>query len=312
MAYRKEIKCEYYRVNFRKRNWSESTRDGLFDLRKWIAKANKKLKNSFKKVKRNHYDEFVRIDKIDLLNNISEGIDKKIYVLNFVKMREKNLPSKVKEEEIAQPLVLEKDESIGEHVTALYDPEYNILMVQRNAHSLTPTGISNYLNELWGKKDKETIHLTPIFYKEIFEKIKKAQTYRSLTLRLTDFSNTEYQNGNNILGKMVKNFGGFEAVNVEINLTMGHNFKRGLNKNHIHNTLAVAEANEDVVKKTVVGMKESEDTNVEHLDLFEEKIHDIIPMKLERKESIDFKELSVFMYNKYENRVDEILENMQR
>lgn len=54
----------------------------------------------------------------------------KIWTMRFMKLRDTNIPSKVKENEIAIPVELADDEYIGEDVTFLYDEEYGIAMIQ--------------------------------------------------------------------------------------------------------------------------------------------------------------------------------------
>ncbi len=41
---------------------------------------------------------------------------------------------------------LDEDEYIGEEVSALYDQEYSIIMLQRNRNSLSPSGIEKYFS----------------------------------------------------------------------------------------------------------------------------------------------------------------------
>ncbi|WP_041607818.1 DUF6731 family protein [Halobacteroides halobius] len=150
MAYRKKIICEYYAVACRKNDQSDDNPDAFFDFRRWIKKANQFLpseeENTYDDLTYTYYQEEARLDNIWLLE---EGV----YALKFARLRQTNLPHTATEKNEGEPISLEDNEYIGEEVVGIYNAQENILMLQRNKHSLSPTGIEQYLNLLWGNKE---------------------------------------------------------------------------------------------------------------------------------------------------------------
>lgn len=59
-----------------------------------------------------------------------------IYVFRAYKLRDYNVPSKIREGESAEPIELDDNEYIGEDMTVLYDWKNSICMIQQNRMSV--------------------------------------------------------------------------------------------------------------------------------------------------------------------------------
>lgn len=163
MSYIRKVRMEYYEVVCKAKDDSAGIPDRSFDLNLWINKA---AKLSLEARTFDYYEEQARLDKFWY----DDGSE--FWFLNFVRLRETNIPSKARKDKEAEPITLDDDEYIGEDVTALYDEKLNIFMLQRNRHSLGVSGLEEYLNLIWNAEDI-TIYLRPICPKNLQEKAKK-------------------------------------------------------------------------------------------------------------------------------------------
>nr|WP_245671853.1 DUF6731 family protein [Desulfuribacillus stibiiarsenatis] len=174
----RKVRFEYYHVTFRKKSDGNNDRDREFDLVRWIDKATKK---SLEGRTYDYKDEQARLEQGYWDDELQ------YYCLHFVRLRDTNIPSRAKANEKVEPIELEDDEYIGEEVSALYDENHHILMLQRNKYSLGPQGIEEYLNLVWDKED-ETIYLRAICPPDAIELARKASEYRRINLRLADIN----------------------------------------------------------------------------------------------------------------------------
>jgi len=291
MSYNRKVGFEYYHVICNK-NDSEVK----FDLRRWMSEINEL---SLESRARDYYQEEARLDdaSFDDVNNY--------YFLQFVRLRETNIPNKAKVNSQSEPIELEDDEYIGEGVTALYDPSNNVIMLQRNRYSLSPTGIEKYLNLTWAGDEK--IYLRPIINENIIEKIKKAEYYRKLKVRFADLPENSYKGSKfSAIKSIVNQIGKFDAVNAEVTITLGYERGISLNKEAVNDTITELTNNEDLIKKAEISKKDTDDTRVETLDLFEHKLHDYIYIALESKQSLNYFILKPEMIVTYNDRKSEV------
>lgn len=137
--------------------------------------------------------------------------------LNFLKLRETNIPNKAKINSEAEPIPLEDDEYIGEDVNALYDEELYILVLQKNKYSLSFSVIEDYLNEIWKQDEDLDIFLRPILPQDAFASIENKGTYRKLNVK---FDNVRYSHFAGEAGSTLKDIyesiGSYGCINAEI------------------------------------------------------------------------------------------------
>ncbi|MDO8223948.1 hypothetical protein KHP33_003545 [Bacillus cabrialesii subsp. tritici] len=140
--------------------------------------------------------------------------------LHFVRLRDTNIPSTARATAGVEPLELEDDEFIGEEVSALYDEDNHVLMLQRNKYSLGPEGIEEYLNLAWNNPN-DTIYLRPIAPPNVFDLAKEATEYRKINIRFADL---RHQNTRRLqdrlrspIGAIIESFGQYEGCNAHIN-----------------------------------------------------------------------------------------------
>lgn len=292
MPYRK-VRFEYYRVVFKKNEDSNGDRDRLFDLLQWMNKA---MKKSLEGRTYDYYAEQARLESGYWDPELEFSF------LHFVRLREINIPSKAKTDQEVEPIELENDEYIGEEVSALYDEENHVLMLQRNMHSLGPEGIEEYLNLLW-ENDEEEIYLRPIAPPNAFDVAKNAYEYRKVNIRFADINKNEESKIKSIfrspLKNMIKSFDDYEGVNAQVSITMGNVRKESLDRKTITDTLDDIEKNPEYFSKAEVAKKDTEDSRVELIDLFTHKAHDFGNFRMERRETLNHYTIAKEMWTFY-------------
>lgn len=301
--YRK-VRFEYYQVVFRKKEDGKNLRDRLFDLTLWMDKA---MKKSLEGRTYDYYSEQARLERAYWDDEL------KFYFLHFVRLREINIPSKAKTDKAVEPIELEDDEYIGEEVSALYDEDNHVLMLQRNRHSLGPEGIEEYLNLLWDN-ESETIYLRPITPPNTFDIVRNASEYRKINIRLADINKNDEEKIDSRFKSKLKNiikaYKEYKAVNAQIIVTMGNVKNESLDEKTVKDTLSDIENNPEYFAKAEVAKKDDEDSKVELIDLFSHKAHDFGTFKMEKRETLNHYAVAKEMYIFYSS--DEDCHNRQK
>lgn len=274
----RKIRMEYFRVVCRRRGQSDSDPDVLFDLNKWIEKAERL---SLEARTFDYQAEQARLDR--LWYNSEE----EYWFLNFIKLRETNIPHKAKIDSIAEPMALADDEYIGEDVNALYDDELYILMLQRNRYSLGVSGIEEYLNLIWDGQEELRLYLRPIAPANIKDKIRGKSTYRKMTVRFNDIQTKKLKDTKSKTFKeLFDSIGKYQCVAAEINITMSYNKTEYLDAQTVKDTIDDIYNNKEIISKAEISYKDDIDDKVEVLDLFSDKWHDFIFVALRKRESL--------------------------
>lgn len=292
MDTRRKVKFEYYEVVFRKRADPDNMPDRSFDLLRWFDKV---ARLSLAERTYDYYQERARLE------NVYYNQDFGYWFLHFVRLRDTNLPSKATENTEVEPLELGDDEYIGEEISALYDEKLKVLMCQRNRDSLSISGIERYLNLTW-RSDDETIYLRPIILPDSIQRAKEAGYYRKLTIRFADLRKKAFKEGRSPLKRIVDAFGAYEAVGAEITINLGHLRGDSLHRETVHDTINDIVENRDLITKAELSEKKDDDTSVEIIDLFDEKLHDYAWIPVQKRKPMAHSDIAFAMTEKYRDK----------
>lgn len=291
----RRVKFEYYHVVFRKKDDPKNARDRLFDLVVWIDKA---MSKSLEGRTYDYKSEQARLDNAYWDDELG------YYFLHFVRLRDTNIPSKAKLESQVEPFELDDDEYLGEEVSALYDEDYHILMLQRNRYSLGPEGIEEYLNLIWDNPD-ETIYLRPICPPDVFEMVRNSKEYRRINISFSDLnlqSKKKFVDRlKSPLKQIVESFNEYEGVNAQVIITMGNAKGYSLRRETVEDTLIDIQENKEFFSNAEIAKKDSDDARVELIDLFEHKAHDFATFRMEKRESLSHYAIAKEMWAIYSN-----------
>lgn len=203
---------------------------------------------------------------------------------------------------------LDEDEYIGEEVSALYDQGYNIIMLQRNRNSLSPSGIEKYFSGVLGNGD--LIELAPIPVPDELRTVKQEQIFRKLNIGFapTNIDDELMNNTNKSIMQIIKGCRDLGALRVSITLSIGNSKKEKTLKQDEIIELGNLE-NYDGFNKIQVSRRENEDTEIETVDLISGKLNDVITMDVSRVNPIKYERLIVEMQNLY-NAKDKLLKKL--
>lgn len=295
--YRKrKIRIEYFRVV----KSHDGYPDELFDFRTIIEIWDQLSLAERRKI---YYQDDVRIDEIsyDKINDY--------WALKFVRLRQTGIPSIASENQVAQPIRLLEDEYIGEEASAIYDVKNHILVLQRNRDSLGPSGLETYLNQFYQRTDESMVSLRPIRSLDLNEKLKNVKEYKKITLRFADISSKAIKDQTNLsFGQFFNTCKAFKANTATITMSLGRGRNNGsLDKETIQETVSSILENKDMIETAELNVKTSELEPVETIDLFSQRSHDFIEIKVEKLETIAFEQIVGTMIKKYARKKPEIL-----
>lgn len=295
-TYRRHIKFCYYKVAT-----MEIDKDGKdhicgkFNLIEWLMNMEEESK-----VKRN-----VELSDCSVnLEQYSRFPNENIYAIRAYKLRDANVPSKIKEGEVATPIPLDPDEYIGEDINFLYDRERSICMLQQNRMSIGVSRLVEWINELCPMEKKKVVFI-PI--SDRFD----ANKMGSKSVRSIDFTfaNLEPSDKDGSLGQIIGGLSRYNSTTAKITLTVGREKKAELNKGCVVDLIQDLQTNPGIVTSAKVKLKsdsliDDDKSRIEIVDLFENSVHDYIVFDIEKRKPLDFAHAKSKMFEKYNERVN--------
>ncbi len=291
------IKFNYFKV------YCKDVRTGKtseFDINYLISKVDGKELSELTEA---YYQEKARLDKFWYCEKFD------YWFLNFTRLRDTNIPNKAYVNKESEAIELAADEFISEECNAIYDCSLNVLMLQRNIHSLSVMGIEKYLNQILNDSSL-TIILTPILNKNIFEKVDKAKCYRRMTIGFANIKDKHVMLKNSSLSQIWDFCNRYNSLNAEITISIGRGKSEALDSEAIKETLNDIENNKSFIRKALVTYK-TDDDKVNVVDLIEDVMCDYITVALEKKISLASQYVENLMYEKFNQRKGEIYEILE-
>lgn len=290
----RNVKFQYFglvRQEKMKNRWKGK---GKLDIYAWMDKLEKKkLLNATIDLG----DLKASVDKVEWFENND------VWVLRFMKLREDNIPSIVKENQEAEAISLAEDEYIGEGLHMLYDNNNGIAMVQVNRFSLGIKRLEDFLTCIWDVEN-ERVKLRAVMDQQIFDSGIRRK-YKAIEVNFANIS-PESEEGPRSLGTIMNSFRRFHGVAGCVKISFGRRKGDTLNIDEINK--AVEEAMED---SSVVGLKlhikDDDARPVEIIDLFDNVCKDIITFNLAAKTTLNYDYASRLMIRSYEAKKDHIV-----
>jgi len=203
---------------------------------------------------------------------------------------------------------LDEDEYVGEEVSALYDQEYSIIMLQRNRNSLSPSGIEKYFSGVLDNGN--LIELVAIPVPDELKVVKQEQIFRKLSIGFapTNIDDEILNNANQSILQIIRGSRDLGALRVLITLSLGNSKKEKTLKQEEIIELGNLE-NYNGFNKIQVSRREDEDTEIETVDLISGKLKDVITMDVSRINPIKYERLIIEMQSLY-NAKNELLKKL--
>ena len=226
-----------------------------------------------------------------------------IWVFRFMKLREDNIPSIVKENQEAEAIPLGEDEYIGEGLHMLYDNNTRIAMVQVNRFSLSLKRLGDFLTKVW-EIENERIALRAIIDELGFNGSIRRK-FKSIEINFANISQ-ENEMGHRSLSAIMNSFRKYQGVAGSIKIGLGRTKGDTLNIDEVNET--VKDALED---HSVVGLKlhikDDDQRPVEIIDLFDNICKDVITFNLAAKTTLNYDYAANMMIRSYEVKKEHIL-----
>lgn len=290
----KKITVEYYKSEITKEN--KLSNISLNDLLNRVKQ--KELRERIYQVD----DHKVRIEKMQ-----QEG---DYWLLNILRFREGDISKTAKLDEEAVDIDLDEDEYLSEDMTVIYNPKVDVFQIQRNRYCFTPSQISRLISEMIMcelKWDDISCKLIPILKNNLDEELKRKNRCKKLVFKISDWKTPEQQFCNDSMYHIASIGNEFEAVEVEVSISVGRSRKKVLNFTTVNNFINMFRSNnqDDVSVMKAVASLGNEDTKFEQFDLLSDKLNNIIEMQIEKRHSISFEKLSKEMLICFKNNIRE-------
>ncbi|MEI5991428.1 hypothetical protein A5881_002963 [Enterococcus termitis] len=263
MVKKRAVRFEFFQVNGKYTEGKNVTK-GLYDLYPLADEINRMKNMTDRDV--TLFGEKVRMDRFFEINSSPE-----LYAIHFTRLRN-DKPAYVElNNEILKEIPLNPGEYIAEDISCLYDKELSVLMVQRNIHSLSPSGIEEYFTEM--SSDGIEIELMPVVNKEIISKALANEKFRKIELRAAS-ANSQTNNNplRKMLGPFVDLFDSFEGTNFVIEISAGRS-KKDLSETQMKEVINAIKEDKSLFSSAIVSAKKSKEIPIEKYDLLNGKLY---------------------------------------
>lgn len=280
MNYKRNIKFNFYQIKYAEIVKDEWTDLKVFNLVDWLLKIKRENKIQQSIVFGNTRARIETI-KYDRANEV--------YGIRFMKLRDVNIPSKVKENQDAEVIQLADDEYIGEDLNVLYHKKTGILMIQSNRFALSVGKVEEFISYTWGNPNCR-IYIEPIMYSNANEKI-EAGEIKNIDIsfaNLTEWSDGKgkYKSLDSII-KMIKSYGGIVG---HVAISLGHVKNESLNKNRSSQLAHEIRDSKKFINSAKMKVKEDDESETEIVDLFDCVYYDYIEFTLKSRETLSFEQ----------------------
>jgi hypothetical protein len=295
----KYVKFDYYRTVVRPKGSPATVPDSPFDIRPFLSRVGSK---PLPERAMAYKQEKARMESYAYDSNTG------FWDIYFGRLRDFNQPYLAREDGPSEPIDLDDDEYIGENVSAIYDEDHHILMLQRNRYSLGPSAIEEYLNYFHSDGNEE-IFLRPIRLTDPRGKVNSAAFHRKFRIKFADLDKKTTEGRGASLSKWMSLFQEYESVTGEVIISVGRQKKATLGGS-LRDFVNELHENKDVVVGAEMTIRKSELSEVEVVDLFEEHAHDIIPFTVPPRTVLNHEAVVYQMAQTYEKRKAEIIHNL--
>lgn len=246
-----------------------------------------------------------------------------IWGIRFMRLRDTNIPSTVKEGEASTPVELEADEYIGEDVTMIYDESCGIAMIQSNRFSLYPSRIEELINN-YNPFDGYNILINPIADNTELNLDNNDQS-KKITMSFANIER-EIPKTRSPLSDIINSYHKLEGIAGSVTIGVGRTKKevrratngkikkfkeeRFLNSVEVRDLIEDIYDNKHIISSSKIELKDEDGPNVEIIDLFDNLYHDYLKFVLESRSTLGFEYVFNSMIERYLERSGTILQTL--
>lgn len=261
---KQRVRFDFFQVLQFDKNSDEDT---ICDISKFLQEINgvKPLENRVK----SYFGEPVRMDSIHV-----EPDHQELTYFHLTRMRDEGIASTTEKTEKLTDLNLSTDDFIAEDANCIFDSKLRVLMLQRNIHSLSQSGLLEYLklmySDLHEGKDAN-ISFEPVPDIESVKQALNATKYNQLAVKFAS-------NNVNVLPNMLEKFLGvfkatFDSIggdSLSLVISIDRGNKSGLKSAEMRSLINDVKNNKSIFSSVLVKGKQG-DAPVEIYDLINGK-----------------------------------------
>ena len=285
MEYKRNVRFEYFQiwVNKISPEGKKSGKSELFNLVDWIDKIKR---DGLEQKSLDIGSAKARIDccKYD------KGTD--TWAIRFMRLRDTNVPSKVKDNHEAEVIELDDGEYFGEDITMIYEKKSGIAMIQCNRFSL---GISKIEELLWTTYGENDIFISIVPIADTKDKkYSNKNNYKTFEITFANIQKWKPEKSKacsfNSFMDLVKKFDGYIG---KVSISLGHSKEDTLCRDESVEFIKDLQENREYVRSAKVKWQKNDGTgddsnDVEIINLFDNIFQDIVPFTIMSKEALDF------------------------
>lgn len=279
-TYKRYIRFQYYQIRYIMEEETNKEKYRIFNIERWAQ-----MMDDENMIQRSiaFNDAIARLDNIEFFQH------SRLWGIKLMKLRDTNIPSKVKEYEEAELIELESNEYIGEDLFLLYDPETGIAMIQQNRYALGISRVEEFFRETYSRLSgkKVAVNIEPVCQRNDIKRLRKSK-YRYLELSFANIDKYKDSDGKSSLARIMQPFKDLYGINGTIKISLGHTKTDTLNRNEIQELIEAVNSNKRFIRSAKLKIKEDDDADVELIDLFSEVLYDIIPFDLKVRGGLEY------------------------
>lgn len=284
----KKFKCEYYQLT----EEIPGGREALFDLEAWL-----KMIDEYSLEERAHpyKEDSMRLEESYFHHTYG------LWFLRFTRQRTNDVPSFSGRNRPSEFMNLKPDQFVSEDVTCLFDTTNNVLMIQKNTHSVSPVGIEQYFNLT--SPPNTIVHLRKIVATDSFQRVRNANNCRRIIVRLADMPTLRSRgllNGlRSTIGTMVRSMQEIPSPYLEFTFSVGLDRSSEIEEDEVQSIINDIADNPMVFDRAKISVLEENETKQKVIDLFLDSPKDEIKFNIERTHPVRFDAMMDRMAQKY-------------
>lgn len=227
------------------------------------------------------------------------------YAFRIFKLRDTDLPSMIKEGDVAKPIPLADNENVGEEMNILFDQNHNVIMIQRNRMSVGIIRLAEWMSKCL-EDNHCRVELWPL-YDNVTGGFFGKKGVKKLSFTVETLGSRQYEG--KALGAIINGMNCFGQRKATITLSVGRERKRFLEHDTVVGAIdEILDEGGRWFSSAFADVCSIEEGNgrTEKVDLFENLLHDSILFNIQKKKPLDFLQARDEMYRTYISRIAHI------
>lgn len=174
-------------------------------------------------------DDVILLQKHKAVSNFVVG--------NMIRIRMHELPVRARIDGIVEDFDLSSDEGVGEQTAFLFDPKFNVILLQRSRSGVSSGNFTHYF---YTRSDLKTLQLEPVLEPDVLKRIEKLAEVRRFEFKVASVNNMSFF-GAHATDLSIKAFDklmtDYKSPTIEMVLSVGRKRNVSLDTNSVLGTI---------------------------------------------------------------------------